>query len=357
MRKPIVAILVVFVLFSLSLASIPTTRDDIHWRWAAHKNNVASYETYLKTWPEGRHAAEAQAHRDDNIDSLHWHQASAANTITSYKGYASAHPHGRFTQQAENKASALGRDPGPYNAALRVGTEASMKTFLADYPGHEAAAAGQQALEEISVGRDVVDLLNARKIEIEAWGNDIWSVDLRVRKLVPYPLTVRIPVGTFFSAANASRQNMIATAATEIRLETGDWKRDSVDAACANRLRVIPNHDDSFTIERSSHEAELAKLMPLLNKPWIDPATKQAAIWIVTDDADYNDLGRLVVISNLLHPRRVINELSAARAMRICEEAGFDITRKRIWNDRQTILRRLADPPHYELTKWLRNKK
>ena len=95
--------------------------------------------------------------------------------------------------------------------------------------------------------------------------------------------------------------------------------------------------------------------MPLLNKANVSFATRQAAVWIVTDNASYADLGSLISRpSNLLFGgSRTIRENEAARAMKICEEVGIDITRKKIWIDKQIILRGLTDD---ELKKWIGKK-
>ena len=61
MRNTIVVTLGVLLLIALALAIIPTTRDEVHWRWASHRDDSASCGSYVRTWPEGRHAAEAQA--------------------------------------------------------------------------------------------------------------------------------------------------------------------------------------------------------------------------------------------------------------------------------------------------------
>jgi hypothetical protein len=61
--------------------------------------------------------------------------------------YISAHPDGRFAQQAKTQATKLRSDPAPYDAALRMGTEASFRAFLADCPGHNKDAAAWQALK------------------------------------------------------------------------------------------------------------------------------------------------------------------------------------------------------------------
>jgi hypothetical protein len=66
-------------------------------------------------------------------------------------------------------------------------------------------------------------------------------------------------------------------------------------------------------------------------------------VWIVTDDADYADLGtlRAVVGAFGLSGTRVINQKEAAQAMRLCHEAGIDLRRKAIWKDRAMIHRYL----------------
>jgi HEAT repeat protein len=140
MKKTITVTLGSLVLVVLGLMAIPTTRDEIHWHWALHKDDSNSYESYLKVWPEGRHAVDARAIYDErswaraitantvedfehylqlhgdgkyiieaknNIDSLDWHKASTDNTIESYKTYISRHSQGSYIQQAQTKTSSL----------------------------------------------------------------------------------------------------------------------------------------------------------------------------------------------------------------------------------------------------------
>jgi hypothetical protein len=319
-------------------------------------NQVAgllSPEAYVKAWPEGRHAAEAQM----RFDERSWADAQAANTIRSYRGYIAAHPQGRYVQEAHNKAAALRSDDAPFEAALKSGTAVSLKQFLQDFPGHQKEANAQQAIKDITEGRDIVDLLEEKKIAIQTHGSGIQSVDVRMRKLVPYPITVRIPVGSYFVSSRRSAQNMITTAESQVRLTGDEWRQVSVSAACANRPKRIPGSRDTFTVQRSPHQDELAQLMLVLDKAGVRYATRQAAVWIVTDNASYSDLGTLVSPPAFatFGGTRTIKEGETAHAMKICAEAGIDITSKRIWNDRQKILHLgLADGV---LKNWLEEKK
>ena len=383
--KKLIGVTIGIIVASLALAVIPGSRDEIHWRWADYKGETSSYESYVKTWPAGRHAGEAkvlydnhawadaqaaktvqgferyvQLHEDgkhvaeakDGIESLRWQETATANTIKAFQNYTTLHPEGPHMREAEAKLASLRTDDAPFKAALKVGTEARLKQFLEDFPGHRKAADAQQAIRDITQERDIVDLLAEKKVKIQAQGSGIQRVSVRVRRLVPYPLAIRIPVGTYFVSARRSAQNMVTTAESKARLTTDDWLDISVSAACANRPRDIPGSDDSFTVQRSPHQKELAKLMPVLGRAGVGYATRQAAVWIVTDDASYSDLGILVSRPQFqpFGGTRTINEEETARAMQICDEAGIDVTRKRIWGARKQILQGLKDG---KLKKWL----
>jgi hypothetical protein len=77
-----------------------------------------------------------------------------------------------------------------------------VKQFLVDFPRHDREAEAQIELRDITEGRDIIDLLAENKIEIETQGSGLERVTVHVRKLVPYPLVLRIPVGTYFVSQN-----------------------------------------------------------------------------------------------------------------------------------------------------------
>ena len=326
--------------------------DDRSWEDATATKTVQGFEDYLRLNADGKHVAEAK----DNIEFLHWQEATATNTIRAYQHYSITHPGGQYVLDAETYAAALRNNKALFDAALKVGTEASLKSFLEDFPGHQKEAEARKAIKDLTEGRDIFDLLCEKKIEIETQGSGIQSVGVRIRKLVPYPITVRLPVGSYFVSSRQSAQNMVTTAESKVHITGDDWRRVSVSAACANRPRDIPGSGDTFSVQRSPHQKELERLIPVLEKAGTGYATRQAAVWIVTDNASYSDLGILVSRSQFqaFGGTRTIRETETAQAMRICTDAGIDITRKRIWNDRERILKGLGDA---ELKKWLEERK
>jgi len=201
-------------------------------------------------------------------------------------------------------------------------------------------------------GREILDLIARKKLEVKTEGSGIRTVGVKVRRLVNHRIRVRIPGGTFFVSSRESSQNMVTTGEASVVLDNDRWVSVDVSAACANRLRDIPGSEDKFEIQQSPNQEELARLLPALRRANVDFAVQQAAIWIVTDDADYDDLGMLVrrPAFQVFGGERTIKEYEVAKAMKICDRSGIDITKKAIWQDRDRILQGLRDK---DLKKWL----
>jgi hypothetical protein len=384
MKRFIGTTVCVLVIVVLLVAVSPAARDELGWRSASKKDQIPSYSAYLNSWPGGRHAAEASARRDDLswelaknsvsvqmvesyleefpdgrhsgnaqmlLEELPWREADEAGTIAACRAYLEAHPSGSYVTEASEKIERLRNDDTPYTSARREGTREAYEGFLAQFPGHKREKDIRSVLRDLE-GRDLSDLIAEKKVEARATGSSIKTVSLRVRRLVDHTVTVRIPPGTFFVSHSSSAQNMVTRRSTTVELKSNEWVDVSVSAACANRERDIPDESHSFSIRRSPHRKELEKLMPALDKAGADFAVEQAAVWIITDNADYDDLGSLVSGFGGFGPR-VIGESDAAQAMRIISQAGIDIRRKAIWRNRHEIAAGVDDQ---ELKNWLLNK-
>lgn len=206
------------------------------------------------------------------------------------------------------------------------------------------AACSSTHRQQITEIQDIANLLKSREIAIQAQGSGIDEVFVRITKLVSQPITVRIRAGTFFVSSDPSAQNMVTTRDTAVPL-VSSHASISLAAACASRPLHIPTSYQTFTVQPAS--GELTKVAEALQHETTDFGTRQAAIWIVTDDANYFDLG-------ILHDgaRQIIGTLQAARAMKICDDAGIDITRKAIWWHRGLIFSSAAVTADPDLQNW-----
>ena len=315
--------------------------EEIHWEDASRISTADSYSSYLDAFPDGAHADEARL----RIDVLRWDEATAANTVVSYLAYLGLSGEGAFEEQARNRIATLRRSNEPFLDAQRIGTEDAYRTFLAAFPGHRRAADARAGIRELS-GVNIFDLIAQGKITVNAEGSDITEVRLRIKRAVPRPITVKIPIGTFF-AARGSFQNMVATAPQEVTLNDNRAVEISVDAACANRTRAIPHGGDGFDVQRSPAQAELRRVVPKIrNEPY---DVRQAAIWIITDNANFVEMA--ILIDQTGTP--VILGAEAIRAAMLVDRAGIDVTQKKIWMDVRGLRVLVEDP---EVKSWLRKR-
>lgn len=198
----------------------------------------------------------------------------------------------------------------------------------------------------------VYDLVGQGKVEIRVRGYSIEYVTLEIHRLVQTALAVEIPAGAYFVADQAGHQNMIARRSKEVILENDDWTTVNVEAACGNRELNIPGDWVNFSLQEPDQLWELELLMPVLETAQVTFDVEQAAIWILTDDASYEDLGTLSLSfgNSNVGIGRAIDETDAVQAMQLVDQAGIEITWKSIWQDRAQISQKLEDPA---LKAWL----
>ena len=91
----------------------------------------------------------------------------------------------------------------------------------------------------------------------------------------------------------------------------------------------MPEADSSFSVQPAPRQKELQAVLPLLQAAGAPFGVTQAAVWIITDNADYDDLGTLVSGSVGGVETREIREPEAAQAMVLMERAGINITKPR----------------------------
>jgi hypothetical protein len=242
-----------------------------------------------------------------------------------------------------------------------VHTLEAYRSFAASHAGTECAALALRrtqaavAAPPVNAAANIVDLARAGQLEVRAQGAGIASVGLLVRNLGANPLAVAVPLGTYFAAAAKNVQNMVATADREITLAGNGWQHLEVPVACTNIVRKVPGPRDVLTPDRLPQNAELQRLLPVLERADVRSAIRQAAIWITTDDADCKSLGGLKEV--LAKPGTIrigqssIGPPEIVRAMQLVTAAGIDITRKRAWGDRPAAT--VLPPEDADLRNWL----
>jgi len=201
-----------------------------------------------------------------------------------------------------------------------------------------AVMLGALLIGQVGDTRDIYEAYRDGKVDIEVRGDGIEHVNGKLtRKAGTKPMVVRIPPGTLFEANGGGVQNMVVTEGTTVDLTVSRSANFIAAVACSDIHLSVPGEGDRFAVGRlPARKAEVVKFFPVANRAGVSYETKQAGVWIVTDDADYGGLGILVGGFFGGGPR-VINEEEAANAMMLLEKSGIDITSRSIWNDRLSI--------------------
>ncbi len=98
-------------------------RERQAWSTAEAANSVASYQTYLASFPSGKNAPEAQARIDrmqadqasaqaSAIEEQAWSTAKTSNTAEGYQTYLSSYPSGKYAPLAKAALEELRPSPG-----------------------------------------------------------------------------------------------------------------------------------------------------------------------------------------------------------------------------------------------------
>ena len=339
---------------AFNLPMLPEFKLKKAWEKAQGADSVEGYEEFLIAYADSEHGKAAAQRLAAKRNERAWRTAQSTDTVEAYEDFLSEYPSSPDSDAARERMEALRADLPAWREATEGYSRKRIESFVEQHPDSLYLEKARTLLADME-GRNIVDLIKEGKLEAEVKGSGIQVVSISLRRLTPYPITVCVPVGAYFVSASAGTQNMVSTTGTRVDLGSDQPTTVHLSAACANRPKAIPGGRDRFSVRVSPHQAELAKLMPVLNKAKVRYAVEQAAVWIVTDDANYAQLGVLVSRARWqTHGgSRQINAPEAAQAMQICDAAGIDVTKKAIWRDRERILSGLGKT---DLRKWIEDK-
>jgi len=169
----------------------------------------------------------------------------------------------------------------------------------------------------LSTKISLVEAIKKKYVRFTAHGSSIESSYINVENVTNMKLHLVIPAGTFLNANPGNYQNMVLTSPKDIVLVAGEKYSEYVSTACMNMYRDIPSDNTSFGIAQRAENHLLSKVIRLLNEGNYRYSVIQAAVWIVTDGADYNDMG----ILHNQYMQRTIDLEDYKKAVSIVNEA------------------------------------
>jgi hypothetical protein len=194
----------------------------------------------------------------------------------------------------------------------------------------------------------LVDLVAQGKVTFKITSGAINELGLDIQNDTGQPLQVDIPAGTYFVNKDPASQNMVVRHPAKASLEAGGHVEIQLEAACANLHLTEPTSENTFTLRRAPESPDLTRIIQQINIVQVDFPVEQAAVWIVTDNATFDELGMLVEGSRF--GSSIITETQAVRAMQMVDQAGIPIRTRLIWGDRSQLIGKVTGS---DLTAWL----
>ena len=212
----------------------------------------------------------------------------------------------------------------------------------------EGIAAGSAADRgAVLADHDLVDAIDSGLVEVEARGAGAEAVTLRIRRTGNDPIVVTSPVAAYFDAEDA--RDMIARRDGWVVLDDDGWREWTLRAVGRQRDLDPPSSRDRLAVRPPSTAPVIEALLleiqagtyTVSNSPTLypprTPVMEQAAVWIADGDANYPEMAPH--IAGPMLPA----QYAAAFALIFVDRAGIDVTRRRVWADREQVFGRLRD--------------
>lgn len=167
------------------------------------------------------------------------------------------------------------------------------------------------------------------RIEVRPVGIDTFLMDVTNISGEYLLLRCDLEAGYYLRSASGAYQNLLITAMDRyymdvsdglIALEPDETGTCGGDCACMNIHRDIPDETCGYALTRLE-DSTLAGLVQLFKEENVSYDVRQAAVWIVTDDADEYDVQTLTVSYTDGSTETMINETEYAEALALVERA------------------------------------
>ncbi len=207
-------------------------------------------------------------------------------------------------------------------------------------------------IKEDKEGRFIQEIIDKNKAKIIFDDANIEMIYMHAVKKSPAEyIKIKIPAGTVLSPSLDTFQNMLCY--ENIEVTCFGSVGIEIPVICINLHKKVPEGSLSFTFKDRSDNPEINDFIKNLSEIDIDELFNfaeesvnhkeviQAAGWIISDDANYDELGtfsRGGIFSDF-DPmfRRVLDEVDTAQALILLRACGIEIRSKIIWKDRLVI--------------------
>ena len=299
--------------------------DDVNWQEAATTNTRGSYVNYIAETKNTDYTYDSKYIDEANqkIEDFDWNTAYAKATVKSKEtllpviDFINSYPDGTHTAEATQLLETMRNDSSYYDEYKSQNTLEAYEQFVTNFPGHKDIANAQNA-EKIFKG-DLYDFTSKGYLQTIIIGKSIKEVTVIVKCNTVSQLEINIPFSVYFAANSGSVQSMAVIKEVTFRINSGETKTFTVETACMNIDRDVPQDGDSFAPQMLDSDDPLIKLLQTLSANSAKYEVAQAAIWYLRDNP-----GKYNIMNALEYPdgTKAITEDIYNEAVRLADSVG-----------------------------------
>ncbi|PID89728.1 MAG: hypothetical protein CSA05_00640 [Bacteroidia bacterium] len=147
---------VLILVFAIRFFSAKKMKDNELWHKASKENTISGFEKYLRNYPKGKHAKQAEILKNSLSKELKlWNRAKEKNTDLAYADYIKQYPEGQFVDKADSLREILRstseeeKETAFWNKVVKFNTIAFYSDYLAEYPNGKYAIKATVAIETL----------------------------------------------------------------------------------------------------------------------------------------------------------------------------------------------------------------
>ena len=131
------------VIFALAIGLAGCSGEQSDWEKARASNNADSYESFVKKYPNGSFAPQAQQRLKELYEERDWQKARDADTPDSYQAFLKQYPEGKWAEEARIRVENFNLAQTPAGAVAPPGatTPSATTAGKASAPAAKPAAA------------------------------------------------------------------------------------------------------------------------------------------------------------------------------------------------------------------------
>ncbi len=176
-------------------------------------------------------------------------------------------------------------------------------------------------------GRDIVDLVEENKVTIKATGTGITRVSLEAcrKDNITHEIIMLIPTGTSFTSNSPERTSLVSTRGQQTSISfSDDCVLLTIPASSTDVKLPLPQAEDDLIVERNPRQAELQKIMSVLNElpeglnEYQLDLVRQAVMWLFFNNPSYEQLG---ILKSFEWHSREIERVQAISSNQIINES------------------------------------